>query len=215
MNYQRKLEAKEKLILVQHSNDTDSWGTPDEILVASRIVLGGTIDLDPASSTFFNTRVRAKQFYDQYNDGLIHHWNTYTNYPHDWEPRSIFLNPPSGRYNSKTDMLSGNLRYIKGRWINKLFWQKLLDEVFEGRVSHAIYIAYSIEQMQTTQIDCTKSILDFPMCIPNRRLDFVNTQGEKKEQGTHASAIVYVPGTVDKSLLFKETFEQFGKVINV
>lgn len=218
--YQKQFETEKKPVNDRHSNATPSWGTPQDIVEASRHVLGGIIDLDPASSEFFNSRVRARRFYDLNDDGLRKSWCDYFPYEDndhefpvdDVERFSIFLNPPSGRYKGGK-LTTGNLG-LCSNWINKLFWQKLLDEIQLGHVSHGIYIAYSAEQMQTTQNDCTQSVLDFPLCIPKKRLDYVDQEGTEWTQGTHASAVVYVPGLVNNSELFKSEFAQFGKVIN-
>lgn len=219
--YQKQFEKESKPVNDRHSNATPSWGTPQDIIEAARHVLGGAIDLDPASSEFFNSRVRARRFYSLEDDGLRKSWCDYFPYEDndhefpvdDVERFSIFLNPPSGRYTG-TKFTHGNLSLIRGNWINKLFWQKLLDEIQLGHVSHAIYVAYSLEQVQTTQGCCTNSILEYPVCFPKVRLDFVDEEGKEWTQGTHASAIVYVPGLLNNSELFNSEFTQFGKVIN-
>ena len=196
-----------------HSNKSAEWGTPQDIIEAARAVLG-SIDLDPASTYEFNQRVQAKNYFSAADNSLttawVHYPDVYSDDLSSWQPVSVFLNPPSGRYKGK--QLSGNLARIKGNWINKLFWQKLLDEVAAGHISHAIYVAYSSEQLQTTQRDCTQSLWSFPLCSPEGRLDYVLEDGTPKTDNTHSSTIVYVPGLIDRTELFKEEFRRFGTV---
>ena len=196
-----------------HSSKTAEWGTPQSIIDAARTVLGG-IDLDPASTYHFNQRVQARTYFSAACDGLtkawVHYPDVYSDDVASWQPVSVFLNPPSGRYKGKP--LSDNLAKIKGNWINKLFWQKLIDEVAAGHVSHAIYVAYSSEQLQTTQRDCTQSLLSYTLCSPEGRLDYVLEDGTPKTDNTHSSTIVYVPGLIDRTELFKKEFRRFGAV---
>ena len=62
------------------------WYTPDYILDAARELFWGVIDLDPASSDVANERVKAKRYFTEEQDGIIH----------DWVANSVFLNPPYG-----------------------------------------------------------------------------------------------------------------------
>lgn len=63
---------------------TDEAGTPTSIIDAARVALGGTIELDPASSRHWQQWVQAEQFYSIADDGLIQRWDS----------NSIWLNPP-------------------------------------------------------------------------------------------------------------------------
>jgi phage N-6-adenine-methyltransferase len=68
-----------------NSGDTD-WMTPVEIIKAVRKVLGGRIDLDPASSEQAQKRIRARTFYTAKDNGLTKSWHG-----------TAFLNPPYSR----------------------------------------------------------------------------------------------------------------------
>lgn len=96
----------------------------------------------------------------------------------DWGG-AVFLNPPSPA---------------------KPWWTKLMREHRFGGVSRAIYVAYSIEQVQQSQVWAEKSgqphMLSFPVCFPKRRIRFYAPDGKGDvvpgASPTHASAIVGV-----------------------
>lgn len=67
---------------VQHNSGNQEWYTPEWILNAARDTMGG-VDLDPASNSIANARVKAARYYSVDDNGLL--WA--------WEGR-IWLNPP-------------------------------------------------------------------------------------------------------------------------
>ncbi len=162
----------------QHSSKSSLWMTPQPIIEDVRELFGGTIDLDAASDEEANKRVRAGQFL---TDALGEKpWPTV---------RSCFVNPPGG----------------KG--LPKQFWYKLLREVREGRVGHAVFLAFSIEMLQTCQ-----DMLQQTICLPRRRLQFVPREG-KAGSPTHANAIIYVRGIephMDYTTDFHHIFNDHG-----
>lgn len=74
------------------------------------------------------------------------------------------------------------------------------------------FLAFSIEQLQTTQ-NCTKAMLDFPVCIPSKRIRFTMPDGTPGNSPTHASAFIYLPGKVNITSSFYKVFAKFGSVI--
>jgi hypothetical protein len=170
---------------IQHSSRTDQWGTPPYIVEAVRKVLG-TIDLDPASSAKWNQTVGATRFL---TEGLESWEST--------EPQNVYLNPPGGKQGNKS--LAG------------LFWQRLMVERDVGLVRHAVFMAFSAEALQNTQGKGCAPIMAFPFCVPSKRLHFVSDSG-KKDAPSHSNVIVYVPGTVDYTELFREVFAPIGCV---
>jgi len=59
-------------------------------------------------------------------------------------------------------------------------------------VSQAVFLAFSIELLQTSQLSDRKPAFLFPICIPKRRIAFVDINGLPITGNTHASALIYV-----------------------
>ena len=176
----------------QHSLKSSEWYTPGYVLDATKEVLG-KIDLDPFSSEKANQEVGASWYYDQEADGLSAMWAN----PYTLEPVTIFINPPGGKRNNVS--------------MPRLAWEKLQRALAEGTVKHAIWIAYSIEQLQQLQKPAETSIGKYPMCIIDHRLRFIQ-DGKPMSSPTHGNAVVYIPGTLDESVNFEYTFSQLGQV---
>jgi hypothetical protein len=122
---------------------------------------------------------------------------------HPWHGR-VFLNPPGG--------------------IVGAFWEKLVAEYTSGRVTQAVWVGYSLEQLQVLQ-RFHRTPLDFPMCVPRRRIAFEFPGRPERRSPTHANYICYLPeaaisqgGAWDvRALLrsckrFEQSFFQFGAV---
>lgn len=173
---------------IQLSSGSDEWHTPGYIVEAVSDVLGG-IDLDPASSVEANKVVGASRFLTREDNALVCLWNC--------AGRSVYLNPPGGKIGNKS--MSG------------LFWYRLMEH--RKHFSHAIYMGFSLEQLQTTQRYHSDSILDFSFCVPSKRIRFLSPNDKSKNAPSHSNVIVYIPGSVDKNALFADTFKKFGKVV--
>ena len=171
----------------QHSSKSNNWYTPLEVIDLSRQVLG-KIDLDPASDEFGNSRVQAASYYS--HGGLSLPWYG-----------SVFVNPPGGKVASQSR--------------SKLFWKNLMKHREAALIDHAIFIAFSIEALQTSQISEYPSMCKFPICIPNRRLRFDAPEGETPKSPTHANAVIYVTGKRDKTQEFAKVFSKLGDILNV
>jgi hypothetical protein len=186
----------------QHSAARCEWYTPAEILHAAREVLG-PIDLDPASDAIGNETVRAAEFITAEDDGLTYSWST------PWDPVTIWMNPP-GRVARK----KGESPLPCHRPLPKLFWQRLHWFRQVGGIRHAIVAAFSLEQLQQSQGWApAPPMVAFPFCIPRSRTKWRPAPGQKGEAPTHSAALIYIPGTEDRSDLFERVFSRFGAVV--
>lgn len=167
---------------VQHSSKQDDWGTPAWLIAKVKSVLG-EIDLDPASTSAANHTVGAKKFYTKEDNGLFMPWSG-----------KVFLNPPGGKNGKSSN--------------TKLFWDKLSMSYENGEVSEAIFMCFSVEALQTTQ-SCKYPIMNYPFCIPSKRVQFVNLLGEEKYAPSHSNAVVYLGR---KPCAFAEAFNDVGRV---
>lgn len=202
--------TKSDTLKALHSSATPEHGTPSEYVEAAREVLG-RIDLDPASSEVFNQTVKATSICtkEHGDDGLLYAWCG-----------RVFCNPPSG----------DNGRLVKA------FWAKLVDEYMNGLVACAIWVGFSIDQLQTLQRAAAFGPMHFPICVPRQRIQFVKSLEQPAqrdlfgnespdptpvvgESPTKPNFICYLPGRggdhinqeVSK-LRFREVFSRFGEV---
>lgn len=175
---------------ILHSSKTDSWQTPEYIVKSVQDVLG-VIDLDPASSEEANQVIRAKRIITKEENGLAQDWMGLS-----MAPITVFINPPGGKILNKSAAC--------------LFWDKLMSYADQGLIRHAIFLAFSIEALQSTQVNSRLAMLYHPFCIPRTRIKFVDPSYQKRVNPTHAQAIVYVPGTENVTKLFVKVFSKYG-----
>lgn len=137
------------------------WHTPPKYIAAAREVMGGEIDLDPASDDLTNQIVRAAQFYDKANDGLLQ----------TWRAERLWLNPP----------------YCKsGATSNQELWTcKLIAEYEAERVQQAILLVNAVTETRWFQ-----RLYDFPICFVKGRIRFKSPTGIETGP-TVGSAFVY------------------------
>ena len=179
---------------VQHSSRSDKWYTPVDIIDRAKHVLGH-IDVDPATDAFGNSRIGATYAITKEMDGLSTEWA----FMGEQHPVTAFLNPPGWKLGNKS--------------LSALFWQKLMQLRERGALAHAIFMAFSIEAMQTTQGKGCKSIGHFPCCIPAKRLRFDKPDGHVNSQApSHSNVIVYVPGTQKNIPAFVTAFDPVGLI---
>lgn len=177
----------------RHLSKTVEHYSPIWLIEAVRTVLDD-IDLDPASCYKANKIVKALDIYTEKDQGQLMSWGQ----PNS--PRTVFLNPPGGKVANHSQQ--------------KIFWQKLLDEVEKGHILDACFLSFSIESFQTTQIGCSKPMLAFPTCVFSRRVAYYDDEGIKQPAPPHSSALIYVPGLRDRRELFKYIFKSYGYVLN-
>lgn len=168
-----------------HSSKTVEWYTPPEYIEASRRVLDGIV-LDPASCDEAQTIVKADKYLTREDDALSR----------SWIARSIFLNPPGGKVGNVSRAVC--------------FWQKLVGT---AEFDHAIFVAFSLEALQTTQKPEAPSIGEFPFCVPRERIRFYRPGWIKGGAPAHSNVIAYVPRSVDRTDVFVREFSKFGLVV--
>lgn len=192
---------------VQHSQGTDRWFTPVPIVERARAALGGTIDLDPASEPEAQARVRARLWFGQGSElganALVEQWPE--------APIGVFCNPP------------GSKEAEGGKSLVWDFWERIMVEREHGRLRAAIWIAFSLEQLQQSQNlrdrrakkghFAPQPMTDFPIAIPTKRIAYDAPEGGKKRSPTHASAIIYVPGTECDVARFADAFRDVGAIM--
>ena len=129
-----------------HSAASVDHFTPSYIVEAAREALGGHIFLDPCGNPCSNEVVKAHVVFE--TNGLSTRW---------YGP--LFLNPPGVCDENPAGA---------GPW-----WRKLLEEWRRDGDWSAIYLGYSLEQLQTLQSWSEWSPLDFGLvCIPKKRIPF-------------------------------------------
>ena len=141
---------------------SSEWYTPGYILDAARRVMGGDIDLDPASSDAAQLQVKARRHYTVADDGLSK----------PWEAERLFINPPYGSMSSGAS--------AQAAWVGKL-----LGEYDAGRVRQAVLIARA-----ATSARWFAPLWQHPVCLVRGRIAFEPGPGVRALTPTIDSAIV-------------------------
>lgn len=186
----------------KHSMLSPERYSPSPVVEAARALMGG-IDLDPASCAMANRTVRAARYITREEDGLAQEWHG-----------RVWLNPPGGKYRDKAG---------KSRGLVPAFWRRLLEEMRAGRVSEAVWLGYSLEQLATLQGDggWPRGPLWHAagVCVCRARLEFLEPrEGELDPvpltSPTHANFVAYLnPHSKRAGVAFLEHFERFGEVV--
>jgi ParB family chromosome partitioning protein len=183
----------------RHSSATAEHYTPPHVVEAARATLGA-IDLDPFSCAAAQRIVRAELYYSPEVGG--------DGWALPWRGR-VFCNPPGGRSD-------GNESSQKRAWFHLAAQHDL------GRVTAAIFICFSIEGLQFSQVrdDGLPPMLAFPFCVPSRRLAYTREDGTVGKSPPHASAIIYLPPPSSAPMLardgvhrFRVAFGSIGRVV--
>jgi hypothetical protein len=214
----------------KHSSASVDHFTPPDIVEAARAVMGG-IDLDPATSYEGNRlSIKATAYFTERDNGMTKPWGPLASGDDVWSGKSsatrLFLNCPGG----KCDLAGRSVTHVKGSGYfysdgsactkstqssTKAWWGKLCAEWSEGRVEQAIFVGFNMEILQSSQ-GGTWSCMDFPFCIPKKRIAFcklVSGKLEPAEQPTHGNAIVYLPPRArvrEATKKFVEVFTPIG-----
>ena len=115
--------------------------------------------------------VKAKRYFTALEDnGFVQAWRG-----------RVFLNPPGGKCDARGLSLElGGKKPLQSS--GKAWWRKLQQEFDEGRVKEAVFVGYSLELLQTTQVDLAagRSRWASRCCLKPARLPApgVESQGE-------------------------------------
>lgn len=183
-------------VAARHSSETAEHYTPRYIVESARFTLE-TIDFDPFSCAEANETVKATRIISLPDDGFAEHWTGRT-----------FVNPPGGRGpNNESNQ--------------KRAWIKLAANHAVGRVRAAIFVCFSVELLQTTQVKAQGRIpLDFPICYPSKRIAYVKPGGTVGGSPPHSSCIIYLPPPSGEPMWardgvnrFRQAFASIGRVV--
>lgn len=214
----------------RHSSSSNEHYTPVEIVEAARAALGGQIDTDPASSLKAQEVVRAVTWHGREENG----------YGRSWKGR-VFLNPPGGfcddfghlvipkRGDNPPCTETGACGLViphehdEVQSSQKAWWNRLVTEYAAGDVASAIFVCFSVELLQTSQVDAPEDLpipLDFPVCYPKTRVKYLHEgpDGALVVGGSppHASCIIGLPDLEDEAgwvERFVGEFSKFGRVV--
>ena len=121
---------------VFNNSHDNEWYTPEIYIEAAREVMGGVIDLDPASNDFANQTVKAEKYYSIEDDGLQHEWfgNIWMNPPYSTKEISDFARKLSESTFNQAIVLVNNA--TETEWF-RTFIQKANAIVFStGRIKY-------------------------------------------------------------------------------
>ena len=201
----------------RHSSESAEHYTPTFIVDAARTALGGTIDLDPASCAEANKWIRASNYYTRKQDGFTKPWHG-----------AVFLNPPGGLSDNKQRPVKAKCRETGSCGLplphthegveasQKKWWWKLASEYASGRATSAIFVCFSVELLQNTQVGAPEGLclpLDFSICFPSRRVAYVKPGGGVGAQPPHASCIIFLSREKGARSRFEAVFDHIGYVI--
>jgi len=190
----------------QHSSVSVEHFTPADIVERARRAMGG-IDLDPASCVEANATVRARRIYTEAEDGLAHQGQ--------WAMR-VFLNPPGGKLVKRagdsvaTLARKAALRGLYGTSSQSVaWWRALCEAYYKGAVTEAVFVAFNIEFLSTSQSDGHAPDLDYwsawdavAFCVPSARIAYSGAASPP-----HASVILYLGPAPDA---FSREFRELG-----
>lgn len=168
----------------QTSAESDEWYSPADLVRSARFVLGGEIDLDPATDAYGQRTIRAAAMMNRRTNGL----------EHPWFAKRVYVNPP------------GREQGAAARW-----WAKAIAEHRAHRAGSIFFVCFSLNLLQTAQNTTGVHPLAWPMCIPSKRLGY-KKPGRKISQPPHPSALVLITRSDRAVSRFYDMFSGWGYV---
>jgi hypothetical protein len=228
----------------RHSSDSSEHYSPHDVLVLVREVLDG-IDLDPASCATANRTVRADRIFTKADNGLAKPWRG-----------RVFVNCPGGRCDADGHEVHRKTKQrrpctetgscgIPAPHVHtgvtsaqKRWWFKLAAEYVAGNVDSAIWLGFSVESLQTTQVGRPRvggallpSPHAFPICFPAGRIAYVRAidsedpgapslfaaeelLGEGGDSPPHSSYLCFLPPRTSTGLAIARAVDRFEAVFS-
>ncbi len=195
----------------------------------------GRIDLDPASCEAANAVVRAPKIFTARDNGFTREWNG-----------RVLLNPPGGHCDnagqtviiekrdggvvtSEACTVTGECglppghKHIGYQSSQKAWWFKLAQEWLAGNVTMAVFVSFSVELLQTSQVKSAGPLPHgFPICFPRERVPYEKIVNGVRVPGTsppHSSMFVFLPMrhsvyVAHDRAAFVEAFARHGAIVN-
>lgn len=144
------------------SSESIDYGTPAHIAELARTCMG-SIDLDPASSVFFNQTIRATRIITKEQNGLKFNWRG-----------NVWCNPPYGR----NDAWKSNQQI----WAAHLARQYHYGNTDQACLLIRAALGYSwFEDLWR----------EYPTCVLRKRLHFMKPDGITDGETKYANALIY------------------------
>ena len=143
------------------SHKSVEWCTPRDWVDLFRIILGGTINLDPASCNYAQSYIQADEYWTE--GGL----------EKEWRAGTVFCNPPYG----KTGLGSN-----QGLWA-----QKMWNEYDKGHFHQGILLINSTHGYNWYEWLWR----EVPVCLLRGRMRFVRSNGTVGGQAKRGQTIAY------------------------
>ena len=173
---------------VAQASGNYEWYTPPQIVSMAREVLGGTIDLDPASTETANQIVKARYFIGEIDDALNPNtlWET-------GEGGTVFINPPY-----RTDLIE--------EFVNRLQYEMNLFNVLK-----AVWLSNNATETQWAQKLFNRSKV---VCFPSRRIPFLDQELEPVNTPLQGQMIVGMGQELDPEK-FRAVFSELGTIMTI
>lgn len=213
-------------LINQTSLDTEIY-TPPIIIEASRATLGGTIDLDPASSLAANVRVRAKKFFgapeftEEPEWGEVYVLNnksvrlprrTYLSnggLDQPWDGH-VWMNHPFGRPQSaclegcRSNLCAKRGHHLGSAVLGNASWVKKIIREFETyQIRAACMICFA-----STSEGWFRPLMAYPQCFLSPRTNYLKPDGTVYKGVTKGSVVTYFGADIDA---FAENFKELGE----
>lgn len=175
------------------------YATPPEIISRVKLFFGGEIELDPATSVEANKIVGAKKIFTVADNGLQQKWHG-----------KVFINPPgSCAFDGEKFVGCSNEKVCACKLVPQ-FWEKLSTEYGNHRVSQAIWLGFSLNQLATLQALKVPSPMTKPICILRNRLAFIDTNtGQPVPSPTQFNWLALFG---DREQAFRDAFGDLGSI---